>query len=120
MTEQPIKDTAYDPYPKAIFIHDNTYSASKKWRPTFRNKIGLILWLKFKKKVPNIVYDGILDEEAQDASGKITDRYKICIQEKEGTTFANIDAEHKFKNIQKDIKLHDCAREPIKEVKLGK
>jgi parallel beta-helix repeat protein len=120
MTEQPIKDKDYDPYPKAIFFHDNTFTDSKNWRPTFRNKIGLLLWSKFKKDVPNIVYDGIIDEEVLGKDGKVSDRYKICIQEKEGTTFANIDAEHSFKNIQRDIKLHDCEREPIKEVILGK
>lgn len=120
MTEQPIKDKEYDPYPKAIFIHDNTYTESKNWRPTFRSKIGLLLWSKFKKDVPDIVYDGIIDENSLDADGKVMDRHKICIQEKEGITFANIDAENGFKNIQRDIKLHDCEREPIKGVKLGK
>lgn len=120
MTELKINDTAYDPYPKAIYLHDNTYLASKRWRPTFRNKIGILLWSKFKKNVPDIVYDGIIDDDTQDANSNTLDRYKICIQEKEGTTFANIDAEHGFKNIQRDIKLHDCERERIKKVKLGK
>lgn len=120
MTELPIKDEAYDPYPKAIYFHDNTFNRSKKWRPTFRNKIGLLLYREFRKNVPDIVYDGIMDEGSMDDKGKMTDRYKICIQEKDGTTFANLDAENDFENIKTDIKHHDCSREPIKEVKLGK
>jgi len=119
-TERPIKDKEYDPIPKAIYIHENMYVANKKWRPTFRSKIGLLLWAKFKKKVPHILYDGIQDEEVLDENGEVMDRYRICIQEKEGITFANLDAEGNFKHIKTDITAHNCEQTPIKEVKLGK
>ncbi len=118
LTERPIRDKEYDPYPKAIFIHENIYAESKNWRPTWRSKIGLLLWSKFKRDVPNIVYDGVLDESVLNPDGSVMDRYKICIQEKDDITFANIDAQGGFKNIVRDIQAHDCERKPIREVKL--
>ena len=113
MTERKIKDKEYDPYPKAIYIHDNSYEQSKNWRPTFKSKIGLLLYQKFKKDVPDIVYDGILDETTLDEDGNVMDQYKICIQESEGTTYGNIDAANGFKNIQRDITVHNCELEPL-------
>jgi parallel beta-helix repeat protein len=120
ITEEKIKDEAYHPYPYSLYIHDNLFVKTKKRRPTWRNKLGFLLWMKFGRKVPDIIYDGITPDEALDADGNFKDAYRICIQNNGGATFANIDAEGGFKNIRRDISRYDCSRDALQKVILGK
>ena len=107
ITEEKIKDKEYYPYPTAINIHDNTLTR-KKGTPTWKNKLGFLLWLKFKRNVPNILYDGILDPNLTHADGNPAGEHSICIRNNIGQTFANIDAEGNFKNISRDLAPYDC------------
>jgi hypothetical protein len=50
------------------------------------------------------VYDGIVDTK-QPA--------QICIRNNSNQSFANIDAEHNFKNISRDAGKHDCTLPPV-------
>lgn len=112
ITETPIKDTLYNPYPTNIRIHDNTYSKGKRM-PTWKNKLGFIFWWKFGKKVPHILYDGIQNPDHLDVSGQLRPEYRICIKNNQNGSFANIRA-HKlglFKgDISKDIRPYDCSK----------
>jgi parallel beta-helix repeat protein len=107
ITEIPIKDKAYIPYPAAITIRDNVYSEGKR-NPSKKHKIGILLWLKFGKKVPHILYDGIQNPEWTDASGALKHAYRICIKNNQNGTFANLKADKKFKGITKSLTPHDC------------
>jgi parallel beta-helix repeat protein len=115
MTEKPIADSLYYPFPNAISIHDNEY-AREDTRPTARGRMGLMFMfkLKFGKDVPHILYDGIIDPKTLDAQGiTLTDK-RICIKNNQNQSFANMDAEHDFKNISRDLVKYDCSLEPIK------
>jgi parallel beta-helix repeat protein len=115
MTEKPITDKEYYPFPSAISIHDNEY-AREDTRPTARGRMGLMFMfkLKFGKDVPHILYDGIIDPKNLDAQGiTLTDK-RICIKNNQNQSFANLDAEHDFKNISRDLTKYDCSPEPIK------
>src|SRR6185369_14940458 len=54
ITENPIKDSLYYPYPTAINIHDNEYSKEKR-KATMKGRIGKLyrFKLKFGKNVPD-------------------------------------------------------------------
>jgi hypothetical protein len=119
ITETPIKDTAYYPYPEAVHIHNNAFSR-EGMKPTLKNKIGVLLRLKFKKDVPHIVYDGILDPKKAGANGQLKAPHEICIHDNAGATFGNLDAENNFKNIRTDITVYDCERSAIEAVKLSR
>jgi len=111
ISENPIKDTVYNPYPSRIYIHDNTYSEGKRM-PDRKNKLGFIFWWKFGKKVPHILYDGIENPEWKDANGQIKPGYRICIGDNKNGTFANIRADKLglFKGkISKDKTPYECA-----------
>ncbi|MEZ4826928.1 MAG: parallel beta-helix domain-containing protein [Bacteroidia bacterium] len=112
MTQVPIKDKAYYPYPTNVFIHNNTYFREKV-SPTLKNPIGRLLYLKFKKNVPDILFDGILDKETVNADGNFREEYRICIRDNGNATFATLDAENNFKNISTDLKPYDCACKAI-------
>ena len=110
ITENPIKDKQYNPYPSAIFVHDNIYSMGKRM-PTWKNKLGFIFWWKFGKKVPHILYDGIQNPEWLNADGTVKNAYRICIRDNDNGSFANFHADKlgllKGK-ISRDTKPHDC------------
>lgn len=109
MTEKLFKDPDYYPYPSAINIHDNTYFRGQT-RPTHIGRMGLMFRfkLKFGKNVPHILYDGIIDPKTLDVTGNVLETKKICIKNNKNQSFANMDAEHDFRNISKDISKHDC------------
>jgi parallel beta-helix repeat protein len=108
ITEIPIKDASYDPYPSRIYIHNNTYERKKRW-PILKNKFGKLFLLKFGRKVPHIIYDGIKDEIAvSPTTGRLLPEHEICIYDNTNESFANLDAGNKFKNLSHDLSLFRC------------
>ncbi|MFL0162769.1 parallel beta-helix domain-containing protein [Aquirufa salirivi] len=118
MTENKITDLEYDPYPTAIEIRDNDFER-KAGRVPAKGRFGQMyrFKLKFGRQVPNIVYDGILDPKRLDSSGEYFPSYRICIRNNTNQSFANIDAEHDFKNIQRDVSLYDCHLQAFKTLR---
>jgi hypothetical protein len=110
ISENPIRDSAYYPYPTAIHIHDNQFTR-KKQRATGKGRMGKLyrFKLRFGKNVPDIVYDGILDSALVSASGSYPDDSRICIRNNAGASFANIDAANNFKRVSRDAGPCDCA-----------
>lgn len=115
MTENPVKDESYYPYPTSIYIHDNVYER-KMVRPTGKGRMGQMFRfkLKFGKNVPHILYDGIIDPKTKDENGNVKSTYKICIKNNKNESFANLDAENDFKNISKEVKNFQCEHEKLK------
>lgn len=105
----PIKDSNYCPYPSAITVHDNQFSSGKRW-PTLRSPFGKLFLLKFGRRTPHILWDGIENPElvAADGSG-LRPEHRICVRNNANGTFANLRAEQKFKHISRDAQPHDCA-----------
>ena len=108
ITEKPLTDSLYYPYPSQVYIHDNLYERDRQ-RATFEGRMGKMFRfkLKFGKDVPAILYDGIVDKKA-DPSIKI-----ICLSNNRNAAYANIDAANGFKNIQTDTKRLDCQLQSI-------
>jgi parallel beta-helix repeat protein len=110
MTERPITDKDYYPYPTGIYIHDNTY-AREAVRTTGHGRMGQMyrFKLKFGTNVPHIQYDGIVDAKNLDSNGKPLPNKSICIQNNKNATFINLDAEHDFKNRSTDMEAYNCS-----------
>lgn len=109
MTENPVNDPSYDPFPANIYIHDNYYERPRV-RATGKGRMGKMyrFKLRFGKDVPHIIYDGIVDEKRPDRN--------ICIRNNTNATFANIDADNGFKDIARDLSPYDCTQEPLEPV----
>ncbi len=101
ITENPVQDTAYIPYPSAVSVHGNTYSTGKRM-PTWKNKLGFLFWLKFGRRAPHILYDGIRDPGA--AAGLPP----VCLGQNTNGSFADLKAGQKFKGISKDPQPYVC------------
>lgn len=121
MTETPITDKDYYPYPTGIYIHDNTFKR-KAVKATKRGRLGKLFWLKlrFGKDVPDIVYDGIVDPNTLDENGVVKPQYQICVRNNENAQFINIDAGNNFQNQSRDVGVYDCEREALKEAELSR
>lgn len=120
MTEIPIKDTLYYPYPTAIHVHDNVYQRDAV-RFLGKGRTGLLFKYKLRvgKKVPDIVYDGIVDDKTRDGSGNVKSEFKICLRNNQNATFMNLDAANNFKNVSRDLSTMDCTQEPLKYTTLS-
>jgi parallel beta-helix repeat protein len=118
ITENPIKDSIYYPYPTAVFIHDNNFER-KHEKATMRGRMGKLFRfkLKFGKDVPHIIYDGIQDEKLILANSMYPAESRICIKNNKGASYANIDAGKNFKKISRDITEADCSHVALPEVK---
>lgn len=92
ITETPINDQSYIPYPSGISVHDNIFSGGRRM-PTLKNRLGFIFWWKFGKRVPHILYDGISNPDWVNADGSFKPSYQICIGENVNGTFANLRAD---------------------------
>ena len=115
MTENKIKDKDYYPYPTGIYIHDNVYQRDRV-RYQGKGRMGQLFRykLRFGKKVPHIIYDGIIDEKNL-ANGQVKAESRICIRNNQNATFANLDAANNFKNVSRDATGYDCAHSALKE-----
>ena len=114
MTEEAFDKAEFDPYPKAISIHDNHFERENV-KATMKGRFGKMFHfkLKFGKDVPHIIYDGILDEDLVKKHGTIPKDQRICIQNNKNQSFANIDAEHDFTNIVREIGANSCELAPV-------
>jgi len=110
MTENPINDSLYNPYPASVYIHDNDYLRDPV-RFQGKGRMGMLFRfkLRFGKNVPHIIYDGILNKEWTDSSGQYKPEYRICISDNNNASFANLDAGNQFKNVSRNMDLYNCS-----------
>jgi parallel beta-helix repeat protein len=110
MSEKPINDKNYYPYPTTISIHNNVYERAST-KATKRGRMGLMFRfkLKFGKNVPHIIYDGIVDAQLLDSQGYVSAEKRICIKDNSNQSFVNIDAANNFKAVSRDVSKHDCS-----------
>jgi parallel beta-helix repeat protein len=115
VAQKPINDKGYDPYPEALFIHDNTFSGGGDSPGGMLLKL---LALKLGKPFPDILYDGIVDDKKKTPQGTLPDDMRICIRNNGDADFANADVGHDFENIRKELAPHDCQHPSYSPVQL--
>lgn len=106
ISERTWNDAAYNPFSINVKIYDNTIQKSKKG-PSTQTRVGLLIWFKFKKKVPSILYDGIIDDKMK-GKGPAGNENEICIYGNSDESFANLDAANNFKGLNRDITKYRC------------
>lgn len=113
LTEKPLTDSLYYPYPTRVSIHDNLYQRERV-RYQGKGRLGLLFKykLRFGKKVPDIIFDGITDETQPN-------NQPICVQNNQNATFVNLDASHNFKKVSRDTSRYNCTLDPLKKAILS-
>jgi len=118
LTEEPITDSLYYPYPTSIYIHDNKYIRDKQFPSfSFKQPIGFLLAYNFWRDIPDIIYDGIIDSTLLN-NGVLLDEYRICIENNLNADFVNLDAGNDFKNMSQDILNYNCSHINLSPVNL--
>ena len=123
MTELPVTDSLYNPYTSAIYIHDNVYKR-KKQIPTLKHDIGKLLFIKFGRDVPDIIYDGVHDPKYTDSDGVVFPERNLCIYNNYGSEFVNLEIDINFEKwytpyftrFSQDVSRFSCELPPLKEV----
>ena len=125
ITEEETKDTQYNPYTSSIYVHDNIYRREPQI-PTLDHDIGLLLFTRFYKDVPDIIYDGMPDPKHLGAGGYIPNSRRLCIASNVDADYLNLEISKNFESwyspffaeFKTDINECECEQEPIPEVVL--
>src|SRR5260370_4234995 len=85
-TGNPIHDATYDPFPEAIYVHDNTISGggtnpSGEYADQLAPVVG--------KPMPAILFDGIVNPKKLVAGKRLPEDLRICIQNNGDDNFLN-------------------------------
>jgi parallel beta-helix repeat protein len=102
-------DLNYDPYPEAIFIHDNQYVGGGYAPDSEPLKM---LQAATGQAIPSIVWDGMVQ------GGKSPEQI-LCIQETPVPTFVNLDASNDFAEPSFDGSVHNCSLPNLSVISLS-
>ncbi|MFT6093573.1 MAG: parallel beta-helix repeat protein [Pseudohongiellaceae bacterium] len=102
-------DLNYDPYPEAIFIHDNQYVGGGNAPDSEPLKM---LQAATGQAIPDIVWDGMV-------LGEKTPQQILCIQETPTPTFVNLDASNDFAAPSFDGSVHSCSLPSLSAITLS-
>lgn len=119
MTENPVSDTAYHPYPTGISVYGNSYSRERRRAP-MKGRFGKLyrFKLRFGRDLPDIVYDGVADGGLAPSHQGYPPERRICIRDNGAARIADIDAANGFKKPSFDPEPFDCIRRPLPPVGL--
>ena len=126
ITEEETKDTQYNPYTSAIYIHDNVYWRQSQF-PTLDHEIGILLFTHFFRNIPDIIYDGMPDPQYFNTDGTIPESRKLCLKNNSNASYLNLDISSNFESWYSPFfadfitneKECDCTQDPLPEVKLS-
>ena len=90
------KDLEYSPYSSSVFIHDNMFRKGNKI-PELNNFMGRILFYKFFRNSPNIVYDGNINPAYLGKYDIQPDFRKVCIVDNDEASYINLNVKRNFK-----------------------
>ena len=108
-TELPIQDERYRPIPTDVRVRDNRITRARQW-PSTKHDIGKLLALKFGRRVPPILYDGITAALVDDAYAE-PGPWGLCVSGNDAD-LANLDLARKRKHLQRNPAGFDCADAP--------
>lgn len=109
LSGRPHDDANYDPYPEAIFIHDNQYTGGGNAPDSEPLQL---LQAATGQAIPDIVWDGMV------LGGKSPEQI-LCIQETPTPTFVNLDADNGFAAPSFDGSVHSCSLPSLSVISLS-
>ncbi|GJM12809.1 MAG: hypothetical protein DHS20C12_12120 [Pseudohongiella sp.] len=109
INEIPIDDPNYDPFPEAIYLHNNQYVGGGE---TPDSEPMALLQAATGQAIPDIVWDGMLSTgtSAQEA---------LCFAEADDVTFVNLDASNGFAQPSFDAAAHACTLPRLSEISMS-
>lgn len=116
-TQRKFDDAEYDPYPEAIWIHDNRFSDGGS---DPQGLFGEIYKQAGELPMPDIVIDGIFNPEKL-VDGQLPADFALCIIRNDGARFVNLGLAAMLQGgtpeVSLDIGPFTCEREPLTEIR---
>jgi parallel beta-helix repeat protein len=109
INEIPITDPNYDPFPEAIYLHNNQYTGGGE---TPDSEPLALLQAATSQPLPDIIWDGMLSEGKTAADA-------LCFSEAADTSFVSLDASNGFAQPSFDTTAHDCALPRLAEISMN-
>ena len=109
INEIPITDPNYDPFPEAIYLHNNQYTGGGE-KPD--SEPLALLQAATGQPLPDIIWDGMLSEGKTAADA-------LCFSEAADTSFVSLDASNGFAQPVFDATAHDCAFPRLAEISMS-
>ncbi len=109
INELPITDANYDPYPEAIYIHNNQYQGGGEAPDS---EPLALLQAAIGQPLPDIVWDGMLAEG-------VTAAQALCFAEAADTSFVSLDASNGFAQPSFDATPHNCSLPRLSEITMS-
>ena len=109
INEIPITDPNYDPFPEAIYLHNNQYTGGGE---SPDSEPLALLQAATGQPLPDIIWDGML------AEGK-TAADALCFSEAADTSFVSLDASNGFAKPVFDAAAHDCVLPRLTEISMS-
>lgn len=118
-TERPYNDAEYSPFAEGIYVHNNQFAGGGS-EPS--GELGLLIKSLLKSdNVPDIIYDGIIDESKK-VDGEMPAELGLYISENGDADFANIDliaiSESREPNVVSDVSEYEGSLPPLPEIKI--
>lgn len=104
-----VDDPNYDPFPEAIYVHNNRFSGGGT-QPD--SEPLAMLQQATGQAVPNVVWDGTLVADNSPAD-------ILCLADNDGESFVNLDAMNGFAAPSFDAAAHRCSMEPLSTITLS-
>lgn len=105
----------FDPYPEAIYIHDNIYSGGGGNPDGLELQALRVALFGPTGRLPGVLWDGYVDEEKM-INGSLPDDLRLCVTDAQ---VVNADAPNGFSSPHvADSALFDCTLEPRPAVEL--
>ena len=117
ITELEYDDPEYIPYPAAVHIYDNRFSRTPALPDTTR-MMGQLLAGLFGPDVPDIILDGAVNPDYMRADGTVEPGKRICIDEDQQATLANINAPAGFAEVITDPEPYRCPPDVLEAMKM--
>ncbi|MBI89029.1 MAG: hypothetical protein CMG60_02990 [Candidatus Marinimicrobia bacterium] len=97
ITEEKTKDKQYNPYTSSIYIHDNSFIREPQI-PTLDHDIGILLFLRYFRDIPDIIYDGMPDPKYVGKTNLIPDSRRLCLANNKNAEYLNLDISKNFQS----------------------
>jgi len=106
----------YDPYPEAIYIHDNRLKGGGSSPDGLELKALKTMKYGPMGRLPDVLWDGYVDP-AKMVGGQLPAQLRICIDNGDAGIL-NIDGPNDNKNPSDDASAHKCKLDPLEPVAL--
>ena len=118
-TQREYDDPEYDPYPTAIYIHDNEISGGGS---DPQGDFGTLLRSTLGTPAPDIIYDGLLPDDDRVVDGKLLPEKAVYLKNNGDATFINLDLANVMANNEpnmiRDVAAHEGSHEPLEPIEI--